>query len=352
EKGKSAGNVFETRYAVENVPLAGRTLDAIKKDLGERIDRKDLDAYIIIPPDILTAGKAEYYARNLGDMITIREINDRLSDAVIEQRMSQENLDRERINGLLRRVELNTLSERGVEKNSATSFILAFIVGFFIYMTTIMYGQTILSAVIEEKSTRVTEMLFSSVNSFPLMLGKLIGVALVALTQYAIWAAAFAVLSLYGLAAIGGAGGFTLPTIAPIAFVYFFLFVLLGFFLYSTLYVLVGSMVTTVQEGGQLALPIVFLLIIAFWLSFPVIRSPDSGFAFWVSIVPFFSPIVMVVRIFSQTPPFWQIALALTLGFATVLGLIWLAGRIYRIGMLMYGKRASIPEVWRWVRQP
>jgi ABC-2 type transport system permease protein len=110
-------------------------------------------------------------------------------------------------------------------------------------------------------------------------------------------------------------------------------------------------MVTTTQEGGQVALPIVFMLVAALYMSFPVIRSPNSSFAFWVSMIPFFSPITMLVRIVSQTPPFWQIALSLLIGVITVIGLLWLAARIYRVGMLMYGKKATIPEVLRWVRQ-
>jgi ABC-2 type transport system permease protein len=109
--------------------------------------------------------------------------------------------------------------------------------------------------------------------------------------------------------------------------------------------------VTTAQEGGQLAIPVVFLLMMALYMAFPVIRSPNSSFAFWVSMVPFFSPITMIVRIVAQTPPFWQIALSFGIGLVTMILLLWLASRIYRIGMLMYGKKATIPEVIRWVRQ-
>jgi ABC-2 type transport system permease protein len=132
---------------------------------------------------------------------------------------------------------------------------------------------------------------------------------------------------------------------------YFILFFLLGYFVYSTLYAMVGSIVTTPQEGGQLAMPIVLVLVIAFYFFLPVSRNPDSDFAFWISLVPFFAPIAMLVRIVTQTPPFWQIALSLFIGFSTVAFLTWLTSRIYRIGMLMYGKRASIPEIVRWVRQ-
>jgi len=117
-------------------------------------------------------------------------------------------------------------------------------------------------------------------------------------------------------------------------------------------YVLIGSMVTSAQEGGQLALPVVFVLMAGLYMGFPVIRSPNSSFAFWVSLFPFFSPITMVVRIVAQTPPTWQIVLSLCIAAATALLVLWLSSRIYRIGMLMYGKKATIPEVMRWVRQP
>jgi ABC-2 type transport system permease protein len=244
------------------------------------------------------------------------------------------------------------VGEHEEEEDSGGAFFLVLTIGVFILMITIMYGQTILVSVIEEKETRMAEMLFSSVKSFPLMMGKLLGVSLVALTQYIIWAVAFALFSLYGAGALASSGmDVTLPGIHASLILYLILFSLLGYFIYSTFYLLVGSMVTTAQEGGQVAVPVTFLLVTSYMLIFPVIRSPNSSFAFWISLVPFFSPIVMPVRIVSQTPPFWQIALSLLIGISTVIMVIWLAARIYRVGMLMYGKRATLPEVWRWIRQ-
>ena len=177
-------------------------------------------------------------------------------------------------------------------------------------------------------------------------MGKLIGVSLVALTQLSIWAIAFLSLSAW----LAGSS-FTVPHIPPLVFVYFVIFFLMGYFIYATVYAVVGSMVTTTQEGGQLALPIVLLLVMGFYLSFNIIRSPSSSLAFWASMFPFFAPITMLVRIVTETPPLWQILLSLGIGIATAVGLIWLASRIYRVGMLMTGKKATIPEVMRWVRQ-
>jgi ABC-2 type transport system permease protein len=219
-------------------------------------------------------------------------------------------------------------------------------------MSVLLYGQMVLGAVIEEKETRIAEILFSSMRSFPLMMGKLIGVSLVALTQLSIWGLGFLVLAGFGVGIAAAQGvPLNLPHVPPIVFVYFVLFFLLGYFIYATIYALIGSMVTTTQEGGQLAMPIVLMLVAGFYFVFPIIRSPNSSLAFWASMFPFLAPITMMVRITTETPPAWQIILSLAIGFATVVALVWLAARIYRVGMLMYGKKATIPEVWRWVRQ-
>ena len=355
QKLQGANAPPKVQYETEEVPWPeGQSLDEIKHALDERVLQKKLDAYIVIPRDVLTASNAEFYGRNVSDEQTIKELEDRLSDAVIEQRMSDAKIDRSRVRELSRGVHLSStkVKETGEETDSGNGFIVAFVLGFFIYLTITMYGQTILGSVVEEKTTRVAEVLFSSVRAFPLMIGKLIGISLLALTQYAIWALAFALFVVYGAGALAARGiNPSLPDIPPLLVLYFFLFFLLGYFVYATIYVLIGAMVTTTQEGGQIALPVIFLLLTGFYLAFPVIRNPNSSFAFWVSIVPFFSPITMLVRIVTETPPFWQIALSLLVGAGTSLLLIWIAARVYRIGMLMYGKRASIPEVWRWVRQ-
>lgn len=354
DRFKKAADATKDSYRLERVDLRGRSTDEIKRELSERVRRNELDSYLILPANILREGKAEFYGRNAGDVFTRGQIGERVSDAVRDQRMAEANLDQQLMRHINRPVQLSAvrISERGEEKDSGEAFALVFGVGFIIYITLLMYGQVILAAVIEEKETRIAEILFSSMRPFPIMMGKLIGVSLVALTQYAIWGVAFGAFALYGVGVLAAQGmNVSIPQIPPAVIAYFFLFFLLGYFIYATIYALVGSMVTTAQEGGQVALPVIFLLVIAFYFAFPVIRSPNSSFAFWISMFPFFSPITMLVRIVTQTPPFWQIALSLLIGFATVVLLMWLAARIYRMGMLMYGKRATIPEALRWIRQ-
>ena len=349
-----AGKAIKVGFEIEEVKLAGRSIDQIEKELGEGVRNNELDGYLILPADLLKGGKPEFYSRNAADVFTRAKIEERVSRAVRAERLAEANIDEKLVADLSQPVKIRTLPVGGTgeESDSDIAFYLAFGVGFVIYLTILMYGQTVLGAVIEEKETRIAEIIFSSVRPFPVMMGKLIGVSLVAFTQLAIWGLAYVAFAGFGVSILVAQGvPIRLPHIAPIIIIYFVLFFLLGYFIYATIYALVGSMVTTAQEGGQLALPIALLLVIGFYLAFPVIRSPNSSFAVWVSMFPFFSPITMLVRIATQTPPHWQIALSLLIGFAAVVSLIWLASRIYRIGMLMYGKKASIPEVWRWVKQ-
>ena len=354
ERMRRASRDLTGSYRVEPVNLSGRSADEVAKELNERILKNQLDGYLIIPPDVLTTGKISYFGRNSGDVITQDQIRSRVATAIREQIIAEANIPRNVFADMSKPVKMdsNSVTEKGTERDSGAGFVLVLVIGFLIYLMLVTYGQVILSAVVEEKETRIAEILFSSVRSFTLMMGKLIGVSLVALTQYGIWAIVFTIFALYGIGMLAAQGvPVSLPSIPASLIIYFIIFFLLGYFIYATIYALVGAMVTTAQEGGQIALPIIFLLMIGFYMAFPVMRSPNSSFSFWVSMFPFWSPITMMVRIVTGRPPFWEIALSIAIGIATGVLLIWLAARVYRIGMLMYGKRASIPEVIRWVRQ-
>lgn len=359
QRMEKAGSQLRGSFAVEPADLNGRPVEVVRRELNARIGQGQLDGYLVVPPDIVTNSDSQtaYYGRNVGDVMTRSQVEQRLNTAVRRQRLIEQGVKPEDVDALSRavRVAAFPVNEKGEEgaQDSGAGFILVFIIAFMIYITVLLYGQVVLGAVIEEKETRIAEILFSSVRPFTIMIGKLAGVSLMALTQMAIWGAAFVLLAVLAVPALvaRGVGDFTVPSLPPMFFAYFFLFFVLGYFLYSTLYVLIGSMVTTTQEGGQMAMPVVFLLMAGLYMAFPVIRSPNSSFAFWVSMFPFFAPITMIVRIVSQTPPLWQILLSLGICLTTIVLLLWLASRIYRVGMLMYGKKASIPEVMRWVKQ-
>jgi ABC-2 type transport system permease protein len=347
EQINQAGKLIKPTFVIEQARLDNRSIAEVRKELEARVQNRELEGYVLLPPNLLKDGQPEFRARNAADLFTKSNVESAISRAVRGQRLVEAGIDEKTVAKASEPVDLKTIEAGGKESKGDASFFLVFGLGLLIYMSVLLYGQFVLGAVIEEKETRIAEILFSSMRSFPLMMGKLIGVSLVALTQLGIWAAAFSIFSLW--AASGSS--ITLPHIAPMVFVYFIIFFLMGYFIYSTVYAVVGSMVTTTQEGGQLALPVVLMLVAGFYLSFNIIRSPSSPLAFWASMFPFFAPITMLVRIVTETPPLWQILLSLGIGVATIVGLVWLASRIYRVGMLMTGKKATIPEVWRWVRQ-
>ena len=355
ELNRPGPDIADRGFQLEQVPSIGPDASAERAKLEARVRAKELDGYLILPPDFLQTGKAEFFNNSPGDFLSGRPLDSALNRAVREQRLVEAKVDTGTRQALFQPVDVQSVhvgapGEKLVSDSSR--FVLVFAVGFIMYLAILMYGQIILGAVIEEKETRIAEILFSSVKPFQLMMGKLVGVSLVALTQLVIWGTAFAAFALYGVNLLASRGlKMGIPSIPFMHYVYFGLFFLLGYFIYATIYALVGSMVTTTQEGGQLAMPIILILVVSFYLFLPVSRSPDSPFAFWVSMIPFSAPVAMLVRIVTQTPPFWQIALSLLIGFGTVVAIMWLASRIYRVGMLMYGKRASIPEALRWARQ-
>ena len=347
EQIKQAGRSAEAGFEVEEARLDNRSFDDVKKDLELRVQNHEIDGYVVLPPDLLKGGQPQFRARNAADPFAGEAIENAIGRAVRSQRLVEAGIKEAEVERASEPVDLKTIEASGKESKADASFYLVFGLGMLIYMSVLLYGQVVLGAVVEEKETRIAEILFSSMRSFPLMMGKLIGVSLVALTQMGIWGLAFIAFSIWA----AGGSGISLPHIAPLVFVYFGLYFLLGYFIYSTVYAVVGSMVTTTQEGGQMAMPVVLMLIAGLFISFNIIRNPNSPLAFWASMFPFFAPITMLVRIVTETPPLWQILLSLGIGVATAVGLVWLASRIYRVGMLMTGKKATLPEVWRWVRQ-
>ena len=286
-------------------------------------------------------------------------------------------------------VRLNsfTMDESGKEKISDASVnsILSMVLGIIIFLFITLFGGMVMSAVIEEKSSRVIEVLISSVKATELMFGKIIGIALVALTQFLLW------ILLTG-AIVGAAMGIILPKIAaesdPIEMLnsvpgasdamtampfttgnaeidsvigtlqglnlgsiilYFFVFFLLGYLLYASLYAAIGSAVENEGDTQQLQLPVTIPLMLAYFIALYAFNAPDSSIAVWGSMIPFTSPIVMLARIPFGVPG-WQIALSIVLLALTTFGCAWLSAKIYKVGVLMFGKKSSFKDLWKWLK--
>ncbi len=332
-------------------------LDSVKKALAAGIDRQEWEGYILIPDSVFEGGAARYFGKSVSNRMENEEIEEALSRAVTAQRIQRSGLDAEQIHRALAPVDLNVRPASQEKKNPGVTFMLAYFLGFFIYMAMFIYGAIVMRSVIEEKTSRVVESVVSSIKPFYLMAGKIFGVGAVGLTQFLIWAGVMGLLSLYGLAIAAAfvpdpakLQNLTLPTIPAATLGFFVLFFLLGYLLYSTLYAGIGAMVNSEQEAQQLVLPIALIIIVPILLITYVITNPDTQMSVLMSLVPFFAPILMLARIAVATPPAWQIAASIVLMVLTIIGMIWIVGRIYRVGVLMYGKRPGLREIMKWIR--
>ena len=262
------------------------------------------------------------------------------------------------------------ISEDGNTSNSQAeaSMGIGFLSGILIYMFIFMYGTMVMRGVIEEKTSRIVEVIISSVKPFQLMMGKILGVALVGLTQFVLWILLTIIISTVAELAFLDAnvmatemnssdqsvilaqvaeftGGINLLQIF-LAFIFYFL---AGYLMYSALFAAVGSAVDAEADTQQFVLPITIPLILSFVLITPIMENPDGTLAFWMSMIPFTSPVIMMVRLpFGVTN--WELALSIGILIASFIATTWLAGRIYRTGILMYGKKATYKEIWKWLK--
>ncbi|MFN0119119.1 MAG: ABC transporter permease [Blastocatellia bacterium] len=333
-----------TRESVDEQRLAGR-----RAELDVEVRENRLAGYVVVPANILDQGKMTHHAKNTSDFIIRSMLERAFSVAVREKRMVNAGLDPAKVESLSRGVELDTINEQG-QKEEGQSFLLAWVLMFFIYLTILIYGMMVMRGVIEEKQSRIIEVLLSSVKPFQLMLGKLIGVGAVGLTQCATWALTGFLLSSMAAAQMFAFGNFKMPHVPVSLLIYFLIFFVLGFFLYATLYAMVGAMVSSDEDGQQVQMPVTMSIIVPIMLSTMVMRAPDSALSTGLSLFPLFSPILMFMRIAVKQPPFWQIALSIILLIGAILGVIWFASKIYRVGVLMYGKRPTIPELMKWLK--
>ena len=315
EKLKDSAKQIGGNFAFEDYKTDGKPIEAVRRELTRRIQEDTLDAYLIVPDDFNAAdAKFEFYSRNSSDFVTNEVLKNAVEDSVRTARLVKAKITEEQQKSINQKVDFNIskVSEKGEEKDSGLGFGVAFALGLIIYMSLTLYGSIIMGAIIEEKETRIAEILFSSAKPFELMLGKLVGVGFASLTQLSIWGISVLLVAGYFLTVAGASGlPFAIPTITPVYVLCFFIFFILGFFTYATIYAILGAMVTTSQEGQQFAFPPIMILLGGLYAIFPVIRDPNSTFSIWASITPFISPLVMPVRILLDPPPVEQILLSI-----------------------------------------
>jgi len=298
-------------------------------------------------------GKTAYITRSERNMNILDRLEKVITDAVIQQRLSGEGLDYQRVKKLTAGVSLDMQqinAQGGLEEKSFLSdYGVVFIFTMILYTSLLSWGMTISKSIIEEKNSRVIEVLLSAVSPRDLMWGKLVGVGLAGLTQLGVWAVIG--LSLSSFAAMGAVAMLASIHIAPVVFLYLILFFLLGFMLFSSLFMTVGSVCSTEQDAQQLQGLITLPMIVPLLCLMLLLQNPGSPLAVALSLIPLFAPMIMLARIILVQPPLWQIALSVALILVSVYFTIGFAARVFRVGILMYGKRPSLREMVRWYRR-
>ena len=290
-----------------------------------------------------------------GLQVLERQHHRAVNEAVLENRLTRRGIQVQDFNELIRDVDLKLvrITAGGESEEKGQTFVAAVIMAGILYITLLMYGVFTMRSVLEEKMTRVMEVLVSSARPSQILAGKILAMAGVAFTQYLIWAVSAGLFAAYSraiVARVGPAARMPPIEVPTSTLVYLVVFFLTGYLLYASMYAAVGAMVSSEEDAQQLQWPVTLPLIISVMLFNVVVQNPNSNLSVALSMVPFFSPVLMVFRIALQTPPLWQILLSLAILAATAAGIIYGSAKIYRVGILMYGKRPSLMEVFRWLR--
>ena len=342
------------------VPVGPGVINSLVIDsLSNLVESKRLNGFLIIRDDLVQTGRAEYQASNLG-MQTIETLQRTLGKLVVKVRLEQKGVNPVVVDWAQIRVALDQkkISHGKAVSDSATqSFFTAYLMAILLFMAILLYGVNVMSSVLEEKTTRIIEVLVSSIRPFQLMLGKILGAGAVSFFQFVIWGvSARVLLSLRGpIARALGADPaqiqtMSLPHIPGATLAVFIAFFLGGFLLYSAMFAAVGAMSSNEQEARQAQQPVTYLLMISYLSILGLTNDPSSTFARTLSLVPFTTPIATPVRWTAGSMPMWELVTSLVILAVAIIGVTWIAARIYRVGILMTGKRPTMKELVRWVR--
>jgi len=353
--GGPMGNAAATQvFVVEPAKLAEAESIATRAVMA-----KERRGYLVLDSLTISSQKARYAGRNASSMNEVQAIENALRSAVLGQRLEKEGLDPKRVEALTR-VKMDMSAERIDDKgrggSGIGSAIFGFLIAFLLYMMIVLYGQNILRGVLEEKTARVAEVIVSSVSPDILLAGKVIGVGAVGLLQQLVWlGSGFALYQFRGqiFSAMGlpAMPNLPLPSVPPALIVALVLFFILGYGLYAALFAAVGAMVSNQEDAQQAAQPVIMLLVFSIIFVQPVMLNPTSRLAEIMSWLPFSAPIIMPMRMSAISVPWYELTGTL-LGLAVTCAIcVWLSARIYRVGLLMYGKRPSLRELYRWIKQ-
>lgn len=318
------------------------------------------DGVLVLDAGTLASGRLHYYGDNVSSPDGMNRLQREVSKALAGVRLAHAGVDQSLVAKAMAPADMDTAKVTDGKltgQSGEASFALAYAMGFLLYIAIISYGTRTLTSVIEEKSSRIMEVLTSSLTPFQMLMGKVLGVGLAGLTQMAIWVGTAFVLGSQGPHLAGAFGmsaaaadKFVIPSMPPALLVVFLLYFTLGFLIYGSLYAAIGAMCNSIQEAQQYAVFVTMSIVVGFMSMFGLINDPSGVLGTTMSFIPFFAPFTMPVRWSMTAVPPLQLALSLGLMVLGLLGCVWLAARIYRTGILMYGKKPTWGELWRWIR--
>jgi len=334
--------------------------DSLVQDIRDR----RLDHLLVLMPKAHTADSNLLLITNSDDSRTVRRFEYQLSQVLSQRRIEQSGISVpvDSVMALTKGVSLPKQDTKGESINPVFKLLIGMVLVMLIYMLILIDGQALMRSVIEEKATRIVEVLISSASPFQLMAGKIIGTGLAALTQVGIWIVAGAGLMTYSTTSGTELPGFVSRVVLnPATVVSFACFLLLGYLMYSTIFALIGSIVNSDKEAQPLMLPVIFVLFMPAMLVSPaIIENPDVGWIRVMSLIPTYTPLIMMMRVAIGAPMiegnslFSPLMAEAGLGMVGIvlftIALVWVTARVFRIGILMYGKRPTLPEIVRWVR--
>ncbi len=333
----------------ERVYIVKRAINADKNNLIEKIERDKIYAFLVIPEDILNSRLFEIYLKNVADFKTISELEDKLSDSISSFVLLSKGINPEIVHEATKKVNAIPVKVvKGKEKRTGImgEFLFSIFIVSLLFGIILGYGQVIMNGVLEEKNNRIIEIMLSSVDSFKLMAGKILGIGSAGLTQVLIWSF-FAV---YLLSSNFGMVGEVKIGIEKSVFIFFVIFFILGYLMYASFFAAVGAIAGNIQEAQQMMTPITYIILIPFIIGVGFSSSPNSTPMVLLSLFPFFTPILMVTRITYVMPPFWQISLSIFLLVVTLIVTIYFTSKIFSTGILLYGKRPTFKEILRWLK--
>ncbi len=359
--GKTDVPYYDVTQVFELRPDQDEQFNQINDSLRNLIVNKDLKYFLVVRPNAQMVDTNMYLVTNSDNIVSINRFEHQLSNIISTIRLEESdvNVGVDSVLKLTKSVDLTLRDARGASIPFDVKYFTAFTFVMIIYVMLFGYGQLIMRSVIEEKNSRIMEVLVSSVTPFQLMIGKVLGLGAATFTQVAVWLVLGGIVySMKSAFAVNPA--VDRMVFNPAIIVFFVLFLVSGYILYSTIFALIGSIVNSEKEAQSFVMPIAMLIILPIIIGIYVIQEPHSTLAVTLSLIPFLTPTMMMMRVVFLAPSLSTVSLfsgiigEATLGFIlvviTIVGMIWLTAKIFRIGILMYGKRPTLPEIIKWVK--